>query len=44
MITEPRVPFIDEVEEFNAIMGKPNNYEPKHPRKKRMGICIQFHP
>jgi len=28
------VPFIDEVEEFNAVMGKPNNYEPTVPERK----------
>jgi len=34
MITEPRVPFLDEVEEFNAVMGKPNNYEPVITERK----------
>ena len=28
------VPFVDEVEEFNALMNKPNNYEPNIPAKK----------
>ena len=28
------VPFVNEVEEFNATMGKPNNYEPTIPEKK----------
>jgi hypothetical protein len=28
------VPFISEVEEFNAIMGKPNNYNPVIPDEK----------
>ena len=25
------VPFVDEVEEFNSLMNKPNNYEPTIP-------------
>ncbi len=28
------VPFVSEVEEFNATMGKPNNYEPNIPKNK----------
>ena len=28
------VPFVSEVEEFNATMGKPNNYEPIIPEEK----------
>ena len=28
------VPFVSEVEEFNATMGKPNNYEPVIPEEK----------
>jgi hypothetical protein len=28
------VPFVNEVEEFNATFGKPNNYEPTIPEKK----------
>jgi hypothetical protein len=28
------VPFVDEVEEFNDLMNKPNNYEPTIPEKK----------
>lgn len=28
------VPFVSEVEEFNATMGKPNNYEPVIPENK----------
>ena len=28
------VPFVNEVEEFNSTMGKPNNYEPTIPAKK----------
>ena len=29
-----QVPFVDEVEEFNATFGKPNNYEPTIGEKK----------
>ena len=36
------VAFVDEVEEFNALMNKPNNYEPTIPEKKRVGICLQL--
>jgi hypothetical protein len=28
------IPFVDEVEEFNSLMNKPNNYEPTIPEKK----------
>ena len=28
------VPFVSEVEEFNALMNKPNNYEPTIPENK----------
>ena len=28
------VPFVSEVEEFNALMNKPNNYEPTIPEKR----------
>jgi predicted HAD superfamily Cof-like phosphohydrolase len=42
MITEPRVPFIDEVEEFNAVMGKPNNYEPVIPERKEWEFVYNF--
>ena len=27
------IPFVDEVEEFNTLMNKPNNYEPTIPEK-----------
>jgi hypothetical protein len=36
---ENYVPFVSEVEEFNATMGKPNNYEPTIP-EKRMDVCL----
>ena len=42
MITEPKVPFIDEVEEFNAVMGKPNNYEPTVPERKEWEFVYNF--
>jgi predicted HAD superfamily Cof-like phosphohydrolase len=42
MITEPKVPFIDEVEEFNAVMGKPNNYEPIIPQRKEWEFVYNF--
>jgi len=42
MITEPKVPFIDEVEEFNAVMGKPNNYEPTIPERKEWEFVYNF--
>jgi len=36
------VPFIDEVEEFNALMGKPNNYEPTVPERKEWEFVYNF--
>jgi len=42
MITDPKVPFIDEVEEFNAVMGKPNNYEPTVPERNEWGFIYNF--
>jgi predicted HAD superfamily Cof-like phosphohydrolase len=36
------VPFIDEVEEFNAVMGKPNNYEPTIPEQKEWQFVYNF--
>jgi predicted HAD superfamily Cof-like phosphohydrolase len=36
------VPFIDEVEEFNAVMGKPNHYEPTIPEKKEWMFVYDF--
>jgi hypothetical protein len=35
------VPFVSEVEEFNSLMNKPNNYVPTIPAK-RMGLCLQL--
>jgi hypothetical protein len=36
------VPFIDEVEEFNTVMGKPNNYEPTIPERKEWEFVYNF--
>ena len=36
------VPFINEVEEFNSTMGKPNNYEPTIPAKKEWQFVYDF--
>ena len=36
------VPFVDEVEEFNSTMGKPNNYEPTIPEKKEWQFVYDF--
>jgi len=36
------VPFVDEVEEFNATMGKPNNYKPVIPPKKDWMFVYDF--
>ena len=36
------VPFVNEVEEFNATFGKPNNYEPTIPDKKEWQFVYDF--
>jgi len=36
------VPFISEVEEFNAVMGKPNNYNPTIPEEKEWMFVYNF--
>jgi predicted HAD superfamily Cof-like phosphohydrolase len=36
------VPFVSEVEEFNAIMGKPNNYNPTIPDEKEWMFVYNF--
>ena len=36
------VPFVNEVEEFNATFGKPNNYEPIIPEKKEWQFVYDF--
>lgn len=41
-IRETYVPFISEVEEFNAVMGKPNNYNPVIPDEKEWMFVYNF--
>ena len=36
------VPFVDEVQEFNDMMGKPNNYEPTIPAKSEWMFVYDF--
>ena len=36
------IPFVDEVEEFNSLMNKPNNYEPTIPEKKELEFVYDF--
>ena len=36
------VPFVDEVETFNATFGKPNNYEPTIPERKEWEFVYNF--
>jgi len=36
------VPFVNEVETFNATFGKPNNYEPKIPEEKEWKFVYNF--
>ena len=42
MIIHPKVPFVDEVEEFNTTFGKPNNYEPTIPEKREWMFVYDF--
>jgi len=42
LIKENYVPFISEVEEFNAVMGKPNNYTPVIPDEKEWMFVYNF--
>ena len=37
-----KVPFVDEVQEFNDTFGKPNNYEPIIPEKKEWQFVYDF--
>jgi predicted HAD superfamily Cof-like phosphohydrolase len=39
---QENVPFVDEVEEFNSTMGKPNNYEPTIPERKEWQFVYDF--
>ena len=41
-IRESYVPFVSEVEEFNAVMGKPNNYNPVIPEEKEWMFVYNF--
>ena len=41
-MNEIKVPFVDEVEEFNAVMGKPNNYNPTIPEEKEWMFVYNF--
>jgi predicted HAD superfamily Cof-like phosphohydrolase len=41
-LIKKRVPFVSEVEEFNALMNKPNNYEPTIPEKKEWEFVYNF--
>jgi len=41
-IKESYVPFVSEVEEFNAVMGKPNNYNPVIPDEKEWMFVYNF--
>jgi len=36
------VPFVDEVEDFNNLMSKPNNYTPTIPEKKEWQFVYDF--
>jgi len=36
------IPFVDEVEEFNSLMGKINNYEPTIPEQKEWEFVYNF--
>ena len=36
------VPFVDEVETFNATFNKPNNYEPTIPEEKEWKFVYDF--
>ena len=41
-IKENYVPFVSEVEEFNAVMNKPNNYTPNIPDEKEWMFVYNF--
>ena len=41
-IKENYVPFVSEVEEFNALMNRPNNYEPTIPDRKEWEFVYNF--
>ena len=39
---KPNVPFVNEVEDFNNLMSKPNNYTPVIPEKKEWQFVYDF--
>ena len=39
---KPNVPFVNEVEDFNSLMSKPNNYTPVIPEKKEWQFVYDF--
>ena len=41
-LKENYVPFVSEVEDFNAVMGKPNNYNPVIPNEKEWMFVYNF--
>ncbi len=41
-MSKSNVPIVNEVEEFNSTMGKPNNYEPTIPEKKEWQFVYDF--
>ena len=41
-LSNNKVPFVDEVEEFNLLMDKPNNYEPTIPEQKEWEFVYNF--
>jgi hypothetical protein len=41
-LKENYVPFVSEVEKFNAVMGKPNNYNPVIPSEKEWMFVYNF--
>ena len=41
-LKENYVPFVSEVEDFNAVMGKPNNYDPVIPDEKEWMFVYNF--
>ena len=41
-MSKSNVPFVNEVEEFNSTMGKPNNYEPTIGSKKEWMFVYDF--
>ena len=41
-MSKSNVPFVNEVEEFNSTMGKPNNYEPTIPKRKEWQFVYDF--